>query len=92
MLPSCVHSVAEGLVVFPAQRHSTLRRCRTVAAVAAASGTMATSGSGGKQVLQGLREMHLNILRNTSYKRLVRLVVDPVRLHFIQWAGHALSP
>ena len=63
VLPSCVHSVAEGLVVFPAQRHSTLRRCRTVAAVAAASGTMAASGSGGKQVLQGRREMHLNILR-----------------------------
>ena len=63
MLHSCVHSVAERQVVFPAQRHSTLRRCRTVAAVAAASGTMATSGSGGKQVVESFREMHLNGLR-----------------------------
>ena len=63
MLHSCVHSVAERQVVVPAQPHSALRRCRTVAAVTAASGTMAASGSGGKQVLQGLREMQLNILR-----------------------------
>ena len=63
VLHSCVHRVAEGLVVVPAQPPNALRRCRTVAAVAAASGTMAASGSGGKQVLQGLREMHLNIRR-----------------------------
>ena len=63
VLHSCVHSVtAERQVVVPAQRHSTLRRCRTVAAVAAASGTMAASGSGGKQVPEGPREMHSSTL------------------------------
>ena len=64
VLHSRVHSVAERQVVVPAQRHSTLRRCRTVAAVAAASGTMAASGSGGRQVPEGLREMHFT---HTAY-------------------------
>ena len=63
MLHSRVHSVAERQVVVPAQPPNALRRCRTVAAVAAASGTMAASGNGGKQVLEGPREMHLNTLR-----------------------------